>query len=153
MAARAGLSVLVDEVECKSGLASAFGRPELGYDEIELYPGVTARFLTPDEALVEYMEDHGLARVSRRLARSGALEVVATAVPGMKDILLLGKVKQLEQEGTADLVIIDAPAAGHAVSFLPRPRPRRRGHAGPIRKQAVEVVVMLRTRPAAGSCS
>lgn len=144
MAARAGMSVLVVEVEGKSGLASAFGRPELGYDEMELHPGVTARFLTPDQALVEYLEDHGLARVSRRMARSGALEVVATAVPGMKDILLLGKVKQLEQEGLADLVIIDAPAAGHAVSFLLSPQGLVDAvQVGPIRKQAVEVVEML----------
>lgn len=144
MAARAGLSVLVVEVEGKSGLASAFGKPELGYHEIELHPGITARFLTPDEALVEYLEDHGLSRISRRLARTGALEVVATAVPGMKDILLLGKVKQLEQDGTADLVIIDAPAAGHAVSFLLSPQGLLDAvHAGPIRKQAAEVVEML----------
>ncbi len=145
MAARVGMSVLVVEVEGKSGLASAFGRPELGYDEIELHPGVRARFLTPDQALVEYLEDHGLSRVSRRLARSGALEVVATAVPGMKDILLLGKVKQLEQEGLADLVVIDAPAAGHAVSFLLSPQGLLDAvHGGPIRKQAAEVVDMLR---------
>jgi len=90
-AARAGTSVLIVEVEGKSGLATAFGRPPLTYEEAELRPGVTARTLTPDEALLEYLETHGLKRISKRLVKSGALDVVSTAVPGMKDILVLGR--------------------------------------------------------------
>jgi anion-transporting ArsA/GET3 family ATPase len=147
-AARAGLSVLIVEVEGKSGLAACFGRPPLEYAEAELRPGVRARTLTPDDALVEYLEDHGLRRISRRLASSGALEVVATAVPGMKDILVLGKVKQLERSGVADLILIDAPAAGHAVSFLLSAQGLLDAvRVGPIRKQATDVVELL-TDPA-----
>ncbi len=110
-AADAGLSVLIVEVEGKSGLAACFGRPPLGYEETELAPSVRGRTLTPDEALLDYLENHGLRRISKRLVRSGALEVVSTAVPGMKDILVLGKVKALELERAADLILIDAPAA------------------------------------------
>jgi len=85
-----------------------------------------------------------MRRIGRRLANSGALEVVATAVPGMKDILVLGKVKQLEQAQVADLVIIDAPAAGHAVSFLLSARGLLDAvQVGPVRKQAAEVVELL----------
>jgi anion-transporting ArsA/GET3 family ATPase len=143
-AARAGMSVLIVEVEGKSGLAACFGRPPLAYAEAELRPGVRARTLTPDDALVEYLEDHGLRRISRRLASSGALEVVATAVPGMKDILVLGKVKQLERSGVADLILIDAPAAGHAVSFLLSAQGLLDAvRVGPIRKQAADVVELL----------
>ena len=82
-AARAGLSVLIVEVEGKSGLSAAFGTPDLGYEEAELAPGVRARTLTPDHALVDYLETHGLKRISKRLASTGTLDVVATAVPGM----------------------------------------------------------------------
>jgi anion-transporting ArsA/GET3 family ATPase len=147
-AARAGMSVLIVEVEGKSGLAACFGRPPLEYADAELRPGVRARTLTPDDALVEYLEDHGLRRISRRLASSGALEVVATAVPGMKDILVLGKVKQLEKSGAADLILIDAPAAGHAVSFLLSAQGLLDAvRVGPIRKQAADVVELL-TDPA-----
>ncbi|HEX5585954.1 MAG TPA: ArsA-related P-loop ATPase [Acidimicrobiia bacterium] len=147
-AARAGMSVLIVEVEGKSGLAACFGRPPLEYADAELRPGVRARTLTPDDALVEYLEDHGLRRISRRLASSGALEVVATAVPGMKDILVLGKVKQLEKGGAADLILIDAPAAGHAVSFLLSAQGLLDAvRVGPIRKQAADVVELL-TDPA-----
>ncbi len=143
-AARTGMSVLVVEVEGKSGLASAFGRPSLEYEEAELRPGIRARTLTPDHALVEYLEDHGLRRISKRLAGSGALDVVATAVPGMKDILVLGKVKQLELARAADLVVIDAPAAGHAISFLMAAQALvDMMRVGPIRKQALDVSEML----------
>jgi anion-transporting ArsA/GET3 family ATPase len=140
----AGLSVLIVEVEGKSGLAACFGRPPLGYEEAELAPRIRGRTLTPDEALVDYLENHGLRRISKRLVRSGALEVVSSAVPGMKDILVLGKVKALEQERVADLIIIDAPAAGHAVTFLMSPRGLGDAvRVGPVSKQSTDVIEML----------
>ncbi len=143
-AARAGLNVLVVEVEGKSGLPAMFGAPGLGYDEIDLDSGISARFLTPDAALVDYLEHHGMKRISKRLVSSGALEVVATAVPGMKDILVLGKVKSLEEERIADLVIVDAPAAGHAITFLLSARGLLDAvRVGPVRKQASDVVDLI----------
>jgi len=143
-AARAGMSVLVVEVEGKSGLATAFGHSPLTYEETELASGVRARTLTPDEALIDYLEANGLRRISRRLARSGALDVVATAVPGMPDILVLGKVKQLERARVADLILIDAPAAGHAVGFLLSAQGLLDAvRVGPVRRQAADVVELL----------
>ena len=143
-AARTGMSVLIVEVEGKSGLAAAFDRPALTYDEAKLDDGITARTLTPDAALLEYLESHGLKRISKRLASSGALDVVATAVPGMKDILVLGKVKSLEQGRKADLIVLDAPAAGHAVTFLLSARGLLDAvRVGPVRKQAQDVVELL----------
>jgi anion-transporting ArsA/GET3 family ATPase len=152
MAARTGLSVLIVEVEGKTGLAAAFGAQDLEYHERVLDPGdevsgaaeIRARALTPDNALVEYLEDHGLGRVSRKLAKSGAIDVVATAAPGIKDILILGKVKQLERSEAFDLIVLDAPAAGHAVRFLMSARGLLdivRG--GPLRTQAEDVLEML----------
>ena len=143
-AARAGLRVLVVEVEGKSGLPSMFGASPLAYEEVLLAEGIQARFLTPDAALVDYLVSHGMKRISKRLVASGALEVVATAVPGMKDILVLGKVKSVEEARTADLVIVDAPAAGHAVTFLLSARGLLDAvRVGPIRKQAADVVDLL----------
>lgn len=143
-AARSGRSVLVVEVEGKSGLPAMFGLEALGYDEQPLAPGVTARTLTPDEALVEYLDEHALGRLSKRLVRTGAIDVVATAIPGMKDILVLGKVKQLERAAVADLILVDAPAAGHAITFLLSPSGLRDAvRAGPIRSQADDVVALL----------
>jgi anion-transporting ArsA/GET3 family ATPase len=153
MAARAGLTTLIIEVEGKSGLTSTFGRADaLTYEEMVLAPGggpdgaadVRARTLTPDDALLEYLHDHGMRRISKRLANSGALDVVSTAVPGIKDILVLGKVKQLERDGVADLIVLDAPAAGHAVTFLLSARALLDAvTVGPIRAQAADVVELL----------
>ncbi len=144
VAARAGLSVLIVEVEGKSGLAACFGKPSLEYTESELAPGIRARTLTPDEALLDYLHSHGLRRISNRLVGSGALDIVATAVPGMKDILVLGKVKSLERDRAADLILVDAPAAGHAISFLTSPRGLLDAvKVGPVNKQATDVIELL----------
>lgn len=145
MAAGSGLSVLVVEVEGKSGLSAALGLPPLTYEEVEARPGLRVRALSADDALLEYLDQRGLHRVSGRLVRSGTLDVVSTAVPGMRDILLLGKVKQLEQSAAApDLIVLDAPAAGHAITFLTSARGLQDAvRMGPVRHQADDVVEML----------
>ena len=105
---------------------------------------IRGRTLTPDDALLEYLRDHGMSRISKRLVSSGALDVVATAAPGIKDILILGKVKQLERTGKADLLILDAPAAGHAITFLLSARALLDAvRVGPINSQARDVLEML----------
>jgi anion-transporting ArsA/GET3 family ATPase len=152
MAAQHGLSTLIVEVEGKGGLAATFGGDDLRYDERVLIPGggpggaadVHARTLTPDDALLEYLADHGLKRISKRLVQTGALDVASTAAPGIKDILILGKVKQLERLGEADLIVLDAPAAGHAVSFLMSARALLDAvRVGPVRAQAEDVLELL----------
>ncbi len=155
LAAGAGMSVLIVELEGKSGITDAFGHEEdLGYEEIELLApgspgttgrgGVRARRLTPDDALVEYLEDHGLRRISKRLARSGVLDVVSTAIPGIRDVLVLGKVKQLERGDAADLIVVDAPATGHAITFLTSASGLvSAARGGPLRTQAQDVVELL----------
>jgi anion-transporting ArsA/GET3 family ATPase len=151
-AARAGLRVLVVEVEGKSGLAGLLGgRGELGYEE-RLFvsaagPGtgsVRARTITPAHALADYFEDHGMRRLSNRLGRTGVLDIVATAAPGIDDILVLGKVKQLQKLEVADLILLDAPAAGHAITFLQSASGLLDAvNVGPIHTQAQDVVEML----------
>jgi anion-transporting ArsA/GET3 family ATPase len=151
MAATAGRSSTIIEVEGKSGIGNVFGRRDpLTYEEVELAGAgaagegtVTGRTLTPDDALLEYLRDHGMKRISKRLMQSGALDVVSTAVPGLKDILVLGKVKQLERAGD-DLLVLDAPAAGHAVTFLTSAAGLLdAARVGPIRAQAQDVVDLL----------
>lgn len=151
-AARRGLTSLIVEVEGKSGLASTFGEPAFSYDVVTLAEAdaeagraeVQARTLTPDEALVEYLEQSGMSRISKRLVSSGALDMVATAVPGIRDILVLGKVKQLERGKAADLLVLDAPAAGHAISFLQSASGLVDAvRLGPINNQARDVLDLL----------
>ena len=128
-----GLRVLVVELDGKSALASLVG------DDIACLP------LTPAAALAEYLDTHGLGRVAKRLATSGVIEVVATAAPGIDDIVVLGKIKQLEQSGSYDLVVVDGPAAGHAITFLMAPANLLKlVRGGPIHSQAVDVADMLK---------
>jgi len=161
MAAHAGLSVLVVELEGKPGVSAAFGQAGvLGYDAALLagfeeddglgggrpWEGGTvhARRITPDDALLEYLADHGMKRISKRLVSSGALDVVATAIPGIRDILVLGKVKSLEQQRMADLILVDAPATGHAMTFLSSAQGLLdAARSGPVRAQAADVVELL----------
>ncbi len=149
LAAKRGLRVLLVELEGRPALARAFGAGgPLDYDDVELWKGdpgaVHGRWITPDDALLEYLADHGFQRVSRRLVSAGVIDVVATAIPGIRDVLVLGKVKQLERGDAADLLIVDAPATGHAVTFLTSASgllDAARG--GPVRAQAAEVLEML----------
>ena len=153
MAAGAGLATCIIEIEGKSGLGAMFGRPgPLPYERVVLRPGggpggaadVVARTLDPEVALVEYLEDHGLRRLSKRLASTGAIDVAATAAPGIKDILVLGKVKQMERAAEFDLLLLDAPAAGHALTFLTSARGLLDAvRVGPIRAQAEDVLELL----------
>jgi anion-transporting ArsA/GET3 family ATPase len=149
MAADAGLEVLVVGLDDAGALPELFGADvTFGYDEVVLYETpagrVRGRVITPDDALLEYLMDHGLRRVAKRLVAAGVLDVVATAIPGIREILVLGKVKQLERGSSADLLVLDAPATGHAVRFLTSANgllDAARG--GPLRTQAAEVVEML----------
>ena len=134
-AANQGLRVLVVELDGKPTLASLVGRD------------VPCLALTPPAALAEYLQTHGLGRVAKRLATSGVIEVVATAAPGIDDIVVLGKIKQLEQSRSYDLILVDGPAAGHAITFLMAPANLLKlVRGGPIRSQAAEVAELLADR-------
>jgi anion-transporting ArsA/GET3 family ATPase len=162
LASSAGLSVLVIELEGREGLNVAFGQegpldyaesvlraagaaPEDAEDDSAVPAGsVRARTITPDDALLEYLADHGLGRVSKRLMATGIVDLVAGAIPGIRDILVLGKVKQIERNRLADVVLVDAPATGHTLTFLSSASgllDAARG--GPIRSQAADVVDLL----------
>ena len=132
-AARAGLRVLAVELEGKLALRDLLAES-----------GVDVMTITAPEALVEYLDAHGLKRVSKRLATSGIIDVVATAAPGIDDIVVLGKLKQLERLGSHDLIVVDGPAAGHAITFLLSARGLLDSvRGGPIKTQAEEVLDMF----------
>ncbi|MEZ5407631.1 MAG: ArsA-related P-loop ATPase [Acidimicrobiales bacterium] len=141
-AARSGLDVLLVELEGASRLGRAFGAGPLGYadSELERFHGggrLRARHLTAREAMREYLDAGGMNRITGRLPRTGLVDLVTSAAPGLADLVLLGKIRQLEQKGEADLIVVDAPASGHAVGFLMAPRGLARTAAsGPVRHQA-----------------
>jgi anion-transporting ArsA/GET3 family ATPase len=95
-------------------------------------------------ALEEYLRDHGFGRVAKRLSASGVIDVVATAAPGIDDIVVLGKIKQLERSGSWDVIVVDGPAAGHAITFLTSAAGLLDAvRGGPVRTQAADVAELL----------
>ena len=130
-ASDAGRRVLVVELDGKPALA-------------ELLPDVEVLAISAPDALDEYLRDHGFARIAKRLNRTGVIDVVGTAAPGIDDIVVLGKIKQLERSGDYDLIVVDGPAAGHAITFLTAAAGLADAvSSGPVRTQADEVLELL----------
>jgi anion-transporting ArsA/GET3 family ATPase len=151
-AARLGLRVLVVELEGAGGLGPLLGHDQpLGGEDVVLRPPsaeqpgeIVGRLVSPGEALTDYLDEHGMRRLSGRLVKAGVIDVVATAAPGLDDILVLGKLKQLERGRTFDLILLDAPAAGHAVTFLRSATGLADAvTVGPIAAQAKDVLELL----------
>ncbi len=130
-ASDAGQHVLVVELDGKPALA-------------ELLPDLEVVAISAPDALDEYLRDHGFARIAKRLNRTGVIDVVGTAAPGIDDIVVLGKIKQLERSGEYDLIVVDGPAAGHAITFLTSAAGLADAvSSGPVRAQADDVLELL----------
>jgi anion-transporting ArsA/GET3 family ATPase len=155
-AARMGARVLAVELDEGGPLGALLGHDRaLGYEPVRLVDvedsqgAVDGRLIVPGDALADYLREHGLGRLTNRLLRTGVLDVVATAAPGIDDILVLGKLKQLERvdraSGGHDLIVLDAPAAGHAVTFLRSASGLAESvRSGPVLTQALDVLELLR---------
>jgi len=130
-AADAGRRVLVIELDGKRTLD-------------ELVPDLEVRHLSAAELLEEYLFEHGFKRIAKRLASTGVIDVIGTAAPGIDDLVVLGKIKQLERTGQWDLIVVDGPAAGHAITFLSAAAGLLDAvRSGPVRDQATDVAEML----------
>jgi len=105
---------------------------------------VRARTIPADQAFGDYLELKGVGGLLRRAATSASLPMIAAATPGLEHLLVLGKIKELEKERNADLIVVDAPPAGHAAPFLRSASGLSDVvKSGPIREQASEVSEML----------
>lgn len=106
---------------------------------------VTFTSLEPGEVLINYLDEHGLGQLGKRLSSSGLATIISTAIPGIADLLVLAKIKQIEQAKTADLIIFDAPASGHFLRLIATPTGLSNiASAGPLQKQSQDVLEMLR---------
>lgn len=135
-AARSGLRVLALELDGKPTLAELL--PEREGESL-----VVEQLSAPD-LLEEYLQEHGFKRIAKRLNKTGVIDMIGTAAPGIDDIVVLGKVKQHDQSGDYDLVVVDGPAAGHAVTFLTSAAGLADAvRGGPIKAQSDEVLELL----------
>lgn len=123
LAAEQGKRTLVCEVDAKGNLADFLECGPIAFDPLEASPGLSAMAMDTEESLKEYLS---LQLKVPLLARVGPLaktfDFVATAAPGVKEILTVGKLCWEVRERSYDLVVVDAPATGHVVAQLAAPQ-------------------------------
>ena len=127
--ARDGRRILLVEVEERQGLAQVLDVAPISYEErhVATAPGggeVMALAVDPHEALMEYLAIYyKMRRAGKTLERIGAVDFATTVAPGLRDVLLTGKVFEAvrrHEDGSFvyDAVVVDAPPSGRITRFL-----------------------------------
>src|SRR4051812_18863966 len=155
--AAGGRRTLLVEVEGRQGIAQLFDTEPLPYKELKIasVPGggeVRALAVDPEEALLEYLEMfYHLGAAGRALRKVGAIDFATTIAPGLRDVLLTGKVKESttrarEGRRVYDAVVLDAPPTGRIGRFLNvTAETARLAKMGPIKTQSEGVASLLRS--------
>jgi arsenite/tail-anchored protein-transporting ATPase len=149
LAADGGANVLLVSVDGKPGLGPLLGGKPLSAREQTLHSTpaggrIRARTISPEQSFLDYLELKGFGGMLRRVAAAASFDVIAGSTPGMEHLLVLGKIKELDRERVADLIVVDAPPAGHAAPFLRSAAALQDAvSSGPIREQADEVAALL----------
>jgi anion-transporting ArsA/GET3 family ATPase len=149
--AATGRTTCLVEVEGRQTFSRLFATQAWDFTEREFRPGLWGLSIDPETSLREYLEMfYGAKRLSRLVSNSSAVEFATTAAPGIKDVLLVGKIKEMERRRDADgrfhydLIVLDAPPTGRIVNFLRAPDATTElVNIGPIREQAQTVIDML----------
>lgn len=159
-----GKQVLLCEVEGRQGIARMFDVDPLPYAERRIATGlgsgdrpggvVHALHIDPESALLEYLAMYyKLGRAGRALDRFGVVEFATTIAPGVRDVLLTGKVFEAVQRNSRnknairyDAVVLDAPPTGRIAQFLGvNQELAGLAKVGPIKSQADKVMTLLRS--------
>ena len=157
--ASSGRRILLCEVEGRSGISELFDVPPLtGAEErrISRTPaGGTVYGLAIDaqDALIEYLDTfYHLSIAGRALDRFGAVDFATSIAPGLRDVLLTGKVyeavrrKIKNRPNAYDAVVLDAPPTGRIARFLNvHAAVAGLAKVGPIRNQADSIMRLLRS--------
>ncbi len=162
-----GKDVLLCEVEGRQGIARMFDVDPLPYAERRIATGlrsngdpgntggvVHALHIDAESALMEYLSMYyRLGRAGRALDRFGVVEFATTIAPGVRDVLLTGKVYEAVRRNSRnkgaieyDAVVLDAPPTGRIAPFL-NVSDELAGLAkvGPIKKQADTMMTLFRS--------
>ena len=160
-----GRNVLLCEVEGRQGIARMFDVEPLPYAERRVATGlpgedgrrggvVHALHIDPESALLEYLAMYyKLGRAGKALDRFGVVEFATTIAPGVRDVLLTGKVYEATKRNrrnksatTYDAVVLDAPPTGRIASFLGvNQELAGLARMGPIKSQADSVTTLFRS--------
>lgn len=156
--AAGGHRTLLVEVEGRQGIAQLFGIEPLPYAEQRIATPilgdgeVRALAVDPEEALLEYLDMfYRLGAAGRALRKVGAIDFATTIAPGLRDVLLTGKVKESTTRSSDgrrvyDAVVLDAPPTGRIGRFLNvTAETARLARMGPIKTQSDGVASLLRS--------
>lgn len=145
LAASRGKRVLVVQVDAEGGLPGVLESGPIAYDPIEVSPNLWAMSVDTEEALREYIRRQLRLPIITRLgplARS--FDFVANAAPGVKELLVIGKIMWEIREKSYDLVVVDSSASGHVVSQLSAPNAvNELVQVGRIREQTQWMIDLL----------
>jgi anion-transporting ArsA/GET3 family ATPase len=121
--AERGKRVLACEVDAKGDLAAAFEAGDVGFDPVSVPGGPSVMSMDTEASLREYLKLQLRIPVVGRIGPlASAFDFVATAAPGVREILTTGKLCHLVREGTYDVVVVDAAATGHVLGHLTAPQ-------------------------------
>jgi anion-transporting ArsA/GET3 family ATPase len=150
LAASVGKRVLLVEVDAKGDIPAQFEHAPVGFSAREIHPGVLAMAMDTEASLQEYLRLNLRVPVLGRLGPlARVLDFVATAAPGVKEILTVGKIawevrESIEGRADHDLVVVDAAATGHIVAQLGASDAiRELVDVGPLRNQTQWVSELL----------
>ena len=150
LAASVGKRVLLVEVDAKGDIPAQFEQRPVGFTPRLIEPGVLAMAMDTEESLKEYLRLNLRIPVLGRVGPlAKALDFVATAAPGVKEILTVGKIawevrEAVEGRADFDMVIVDAAATGHIVAQLGAADSiRELVDVGPVRTQTQWVADIL----------
>ena len=122
-ASQRGKRVLICEVDAKGDVAGFYEAPPTGFNEKEILPGLFAMTMDTEASLREYLKLQLRIPVVGRIGPlAKAFDFVATAAPGVREILTVGKPVYEVRERNYDLVVVDAPASGHIIGLLAAPQ-------------------------------
>lgn len=154
--AAGGRRVLLVEVEGRQGIAQLFDVPPLPYEETKVATAeggghVNALAIELEAAFLEYLEMfYNLGLAGRAMKRIGVVEFATTIAPGLRDILLTGKIKEsvVRVDGSRrpvyDAVVVDSPPTGRIGRFLDVTKALTQiSKGGPVHGQAEGVVQLL----------
>jgi anion-transporting ArsA/GET3 family ATPase len=155
--AAGGRRTLLVEVEGRQGIAQLFETEPLPYEELRIATvagggEVRALAVDPEEALLEYLDMfYHLGAAGRALRKVGAIDFATTIAPGLRDVLLTGKVKEATTRSADgrrayDAVVLDAPPTGRIGRFLNvTAETAKLAKMGPIKTQSEGVASLLRS--------
>ncbi|TWP34329.1 ArsA-related P-loop ATPase [Leekyejoonella antrihumi] len=164
--AATGKHVLIAEVEERQGISQVFDVPQLGTTETQVARGqrggdVYGLAVDAKTALMEYLQMfYKLGMAGGLLERFGVVDFATTIAPGLRDVLLIGKVYEAVRrrpgrrghrgERPYDVVVLDAPPTGRIGRFLGvNHEIAGLAKMGPVKSQADSITALLQSRQTA----